>query len=239
MKTWLKRSLNLLLPPLCSVCKTPVNDPQKLCAACWAQLSFIQKPLCVLCGYPFEYEMGEGEKCTFCLDHPPSYTHMRSAFYYDGVIKKLLMGFKHGDRIDYLPLLTRWLKAVYDDDPELCADLIIPVPIHRSRLIKRRYNQAALLSSALSKALKIPSSSSALTRNRMTPPQTGSRGERLLNVKKAFAVDERDLVILKGKTILVIDDVVTTGATIEACAAALNKAGAKNVKAISLARVVL
>lgn len=239
MSSWLQKSVNLLLPPLCSLCKAPVNDPQKLCTSCWSELSFIQKPFCVLCGYPFEYDMGEGAQCNFCMDSPPSYDHMRSAFQYEGVVKKLLLGFKHGDRTDFLPLLVGWLSTLYHEDPELSADLILPVPIHKGRLFKRRYNQAALLADGLAKKVNLPSDSFLLKRIKKTPPQTGTRQERLQNVKKAFLISERDLVILKEKTILLIDDVVTTGATIEACASTLKKAGANQVKVLSLARVVL
>lgn len=239
IKAWLDKSLNLFLPPLCSVCRKPVAETHKLCTDCWGKLNFISEPFCLRCGYPFEYEMGEESLCGLCLDHPPAYDHMRSVFVYEGVTKKLLMGFKHGDRTDFLPLLSHWLSKLYRDNRELHADILVPVPIHTTRLIKRRYNQAALLADALGNRLNVQTEMALLKRHRRTPPQKGNRVERSENVKKAFTVAERDLAILKGKTILIIDDVVTTGATIESCALVLKKAGAKKVKVLSLARVVL
>ncbi|GAA0567086.1 ComF family protein [Caenispirillum bisanense] len=231
--------LDLLLPPRCLSCGAVVSEPGALCPDCFAAVTFLGPPVCACCGDPFELAMEEGALCAVCIADPPPFARARAAFRYDDGSRDLVLRFKHADRTDCAAPFARWMlragrELVRD------ADLIVPVPLHRLRLLRRRYNQAALLARALDRHGDRPGryAPDLLLRARRTPPQEGlGRSARRLNMRAAFAV--ADPARLEGRRVLVVDDVLTTGATVGECARVLLRAGAAAVDVLTLARVVL
>ncbi len=227
-----------LFPPQCLSCRTPVQTAGALCAACWEGVDFLSGAMCVVCGTPFEAAGFEGSTCGACLARPPAFARARAAFDYE-TGRDLVLGFKHADRVELAPALAVWAmqagRALLAD-----ADAIVPVPLHRWRLFRRRYNQAALVAHELGRRARRPVFADALVRTRATPSQgvMVSPDARRRNVLGAFAVRPRAAAALKDKRVLLIDDVLTTGATAEACARALRRAGAAATDVLTLARVV-
>lgn len=231
-------TLDALLPPQCLKCRAAVDRQGLLCPACWREVTWLAAPLCAACGFPFEHDEGPGALCGACTRARPVFDRARAAFAYDEGSKPLVLGFKHGDRIEGAPAYGRWLARA---GAELLADadLIAPVPLHRWRLLRRRYNQAALLAQALSRASGKPWLPDLLARVKATRSQGGlGRAGRAENVRAAFAVRPKRRPAAEGRRILLVDDVYTTGATATACARALLRAGAAAVDVLTLARVV-
>ena len=234
--------LDAVLPPLCLGCGQIVETPGGLCARCWQGFSFIAPPYCERCGYPFAHHAAGGALCGGCSAKPPRYRRARAALVYDDHSRRLILPFKHGDRIDIAKACGRWMARA---GAELLAsaDLVAPVPLHWRRLLIRRYNQAQLLARVVVRE-KPPGSPTRLApdllhRRRWTGSQTGLRAEeRRRNVRQAFDVHAGWRSELAGKTVLLVDDVLTTGATVEACAQALQRDGARHVDVLTLARVV-
>lgn len=234
-----RAALDLILPPLCLKCRAPVGDPQAVCAACWNEIRFLGPPHCAQCGLPFPHALGEGVKCAVCISRPPSFAVGRAAVAYDDASRDLILSFKHGDRLEAAPLFARWManaaREVLAD-----AEIIMPVPLHWRRLFARRYNQAAVLALAIAKHTMTPVATGVLKRRRPTPSQGEmfSARARMKNVAGAFAVAKTDRTKLAGKRIVLVDDVLTTGATLSACTKTLLRAGAATVSFVTLARVV-
>lgn len=232
----IKAVLDILYPPLCMACRGPVGEPG-LCATCWSAASFLDGPGCACCGMPFAVAL-EGEiLCAACLAKPPAFDRARAILAYDEASRGAILALKHADRLDLVPGFARWLGRVGRPLLE-GSDLIVPVPLHRGRLWLRRYNQAAELARALGRAWNRPVAVRALERSRATLSQGAmtSAKARRRNVQRAFRVPDTGAVV--GRRILLIDDVMTTGATVEACARALKRAGAVQVDILALARVV-
>ena len=234
-----RTALDTIFPPLCMACRARLSEPHSLCAACWSAISFIEGAACARCGMPFEVDPGGETICGPCHAKPHDFERAVALFRYDEASKPLILSFKHGDRLDQAPAFARWLER--SGQPLLDrADLIVPVPLHRSRLWRRRYNQAAVLSQGVARLCARPHDPLVLERKRPTQSQgeMPSAKARRRNVLGAFRVrpgkDER----VKGRSILLVDDVFTTGATLDACARALKRAGAERVDALTLARVV-
>lgn len=235
---WSARALDLVLPPSCPVTGERVAAPGLLSPAAWSKLQFIDDPVCARCGAPFASDYGEGATCAACIAAPPSFNRARAAVVYDDASHKLIVGFKHADRTELTKLFGAWLAragAPLIDD----GAILIPAPLHWRRLLARRYNQAALLAAAVSGATGARVIFDGLKKVRPTPPQQSlSADARRRNVAGAFAVRPERAAAIAGAHIVLIDDVLTTGATLSACARALNKAGAASVDALVLARVV-
>lgn len=232
------RALNLLLPPRCLSCGAMVDAPGSLCAGCWEEIAFLSPPLCAVCGFPFEFEVEEGALCASCTRRRPAFRSARAVFRYDDVSRTLVLSFKHADRTDGAPAFARWLvragQAILAD-----ADLIVPVPLHWTRLLQRRYNQSALLANSLARQAGLPVEATLLVRRRATPSQgTMSPSARRRNVRRAFALSGHLAARAKGRNIVLVDDVLTTGATVDECARTLLAAGAGAVDVLTLARVV-
>jgi ComF family protein len=234
-----RKLLDLVYPPLCIGCREHVSEPGSLCPACWQALHFLDGPACAVCGLPFEIDPGDETMCVGCLTYPPAFDKARAVLRYDSASRKSILALKHADRLDLAPPFGRWLERT---GHELLAqsDLIVPVPLHRLRLWKRRYNQSAELARALARLSGLVVDPFALRRIRPTPSQgeMPSASARRRNVRGAFAVPEKCRPAVNGKRILLVDDVLTTGATANACAKALKRAGAEKVFVLTLARVV-
>ena len=228
---------NILLPPLCTACSSAVDSHQNLCAGCWAEVDFISRPYCDVLGVPLPYDPGGVTVSAAALKAQPSYDRARVVARYTGVMRKLIHGVKYSDRLDGQRLYGRWMKRAASDLID-DVDLLIPVPLSRRRLWLRRFNQAAFLSDALSAESGIKSDAMILFRNRATQSQVGlTLSQRRKNVSGAFGIKKRALKAIEGANILLVDDVITTGATVEACAQTLKNAGANRVDVIALARV--
>jgi len=230
--------LDALLPPQCLGCGTLVGGGGVLCPSCWETVTFLSPPQCDACGLPFEYDPGVGALCGACVREKPVYERARAAMIYNEASRRLVLAFKHGDRTDAAPAFGAWLARAGRD---LLADagLIAPVPLHWSRLFTRRYNQSALLAKALGRVSGVSVTQDLLIRRRRTPPQGRmSPSARKRNVRGAFAIRKSKASLIEGKRVLLIDDVLTTGATVSASARALIAAGAEAVDVLTLARVI-
>lgn len=238
-KQLLTFGLDLLLPPCCSICRTRLSVPG-LCGACWSGLEPITDPLCQACGRPLPYAM-PADLCGRCHAEPPVVTPLRALYRYNEMARRLLVPFKHADRLDILPVLQRMMAARFaeltTDDP-----LVIPVPLHRWRFFARRYNQSAELARTLCQAqnklyLYQPD---LLFRIKYTPSMRHKRrADRQANVKGAFTTRPDSRQIAAGRDILLIDDVMTTGATVESCAKCLrDQTDCRAIGALVVARVI-
>jgi ComF family protein len=242
LKDVARSGLDVLLPPQCLVCDTVVEETGRLCPACWSALRFIEEPLCAACGLPFETEAAEGAMCAACIADPPPYDRARAAIAYDDGSRRIILAFKHGDRIDGASTFGRWMARA--GAPVLAsADVLVPVPLHWTRLIRRRYNQAALLAQAVGRETGIRVIPDLIVRRKRTV-RLGDLGPeaRRQTVQGAFRLRRWPKVDraadVAGRRIVLIDDVLTTGATVGACIRTLKGAGAATVDVLSLARVV-
>ncbi|MTI08661.1 ComF family protein [Curvivirga aplysinae] len=234
--------LNDLMPPHCLSCHKEILQPQSICEDCWPQLSFLTQPICHCCGYPFENNIGISNQsyCAACHAKRPHFHMARAAVTYNDLSRDLLLKFKHGDQQHIAPLFTRWLNMAALHFPEdIDVDYVIPIPLHRKRLIKRRFNQAALLAKRYAKQNDLIYIPNLLQRIKPTKPQGHlSLKARRRNLQGAFSVPQTFHKKLENRTILIIDDVYTTGSTVEEAAKILRKNGAKDVYILSVARVI-
>jgi ComF family protein len=237
LRATLRVAADVALPQLCAACREPVHGPG-LCPACWGKLSFIAPPYCERLGIPFPFDGGPGLLSMEAIADPPAYDRARAAVRYDDIAKKLVHSLKYGDRLDLAPMMGRWM-ATAGRNLVAEADAIVPVPLHWRRQWARRFNQAALLSEVISDATSVPVAHGALKRVKATPQQVGlKQTERALNVQGAFRVLPAHKGAVAGRRLILVDDVITTGATVDACARALLRAGAAQVDVLAFARVV-
>ncbi len=230
-------ALDIALPTLCISCREPVSG-EGLCPACWAKLSFIAPPYCARLGIPFVYDPGPGLLSMEAIAAPPAYHRARAAVRYDDVAGTLVHALKYQDRTDLAPAMGRWMARA---GAELLhdADTLIPVPLHWKRGWSRRYNQSAALANVIGRQSKIPVRADLLQRTRATHQQVGlSRAERARNMQGAFAVGDDQRASVAGRRLILVDDVLTSGATVDACARALLRAKAASVDVLVFARVV-
>ena len=232
------RGLDMLLPPRCASCGGLIDRQHLLCIGCWRSIAQIAPPLCAGCGLPFDFDVGPDARCADCLAEPPAFHQARAALVYDDASRPLILSFKHGDRTDSAQTLAR-LMIQAGRDQITAADLLVPVPLHPRRLFARRYNQSALLAQAIGRLCNRPVLVDLLHRHRATASQGRlGRRQRLRNVAGAITVSRSRLPALAGKRVLLIDDVMTTGATVSVCTRALRRGGAGLVDVLTIARVV-
>ena len=231
--------LDAVLPHRCLGCAEMINGDASLCAACWRQLTLIGPPICRHCGYPLPQVVAADPLCGECAAQPPVYDRARAALRYDDGSRGVILRFKHADRTDIVQtfgrLMTQAGQELFDE-----SDLIVPVPLHRWRLLQRGYNQAAMLAHTLRRATGIAMVPDAIQRTLATVSQQGLSGDqRLRNItSSAFRLHPWHRSKIADKRVLLIDDVLTTGATITACTRVLRAGGAHSVNILTLARVV-
>ena len=230
--------VDLVLPPMAHDSRE-ATAVMGLSPTAWSKITFLEDPVCDGCSAPFEIDPGPlgPQRCDACQTHPFQFTRARAACLYDEASRPLILRYKHGDHQAFAPLFARWVErasAPLVDE----VDAVIPVPLHPLRLLKRRFNQAAEIARPLARATGLDYLPDSLIRVKATASQgSKSAQQRRQNVKKAFAVTPRGQRQIKGRRILLIDDVFTTGATAEACARALMAAGARSVDLAVVARV--
>ncbi|HEY0113261.1 MAG TPA: ComF family protein [Allosphingosinicella sp.] len=234
----LRQVIDFALPPRCPGCADIVGEPHRFCLSCWQALGFLGEPCCARCGLPFAFgQEGETEECGRCLADPPPFERLRAAVSYGEMSRKVALKLKYGGRPGVAETLAGFmLRHLSRGEGE---PLLVPVPLHRWRIWKRGYNQAALITSAISRRTRIPAELDLLRRTRATPPLRGlGRRERALAVRGAFALAPGAKEKLQGCRVILIDDVYTSGATASACAKALLRGGARSVEVLCWARVV-
>ena len=230
-------ALDIALPTLCVACREPV-DGEGVCAECWSKLSFIAPPYCPRLGIPFVYDPGPELLSMEAIANPPAYQRARAAVRYDDVARTLVHSLKYQDRTDLAPAMGRWMARA---GQELLAeaDVLVPVPLHWRRGWSRRYNQSGALARVISRQSGVKLASEALRRIRPTQQQIGlSRAQRATNVQGAFKVAPERNAEIAGRRVVLVDDVLTSGATTDACARALLRAKAAQVDVLVFARVV-
>lgn len=234
-----RMALNGVMPPLCPVTQEAVSTPAVLGPAAWAAMHFIDEPYCKSCGVPFAAEYGAGVECPSCIADPPDFDGARGAVVYNDASHKLIVGFKHSDHTELTPIFAKWMMRIAAGLATRDS-ILVPIPLHRRRLAGRRYNQSALLASAMARRCGAFVALGGLARLRATPPQKNLSAEaRRRNVAGAFALGRHiGKAAIRGAHIILVDDVLTTGATLSSAARTLKKAGAAKVSALVLARVV-
>jgi ComF family protein len=238
LRAVLRLALDVALPPLCPSCRSPLGEGTGLCADCWSKLSLIEPPYCARLGIPFAYDPGPGLLSMEAIANPPAYDRARAAVRYDDISRALVLSFKYGDRLDLAPMMGQWMARA---GRELLsgADALLPVPLHWRRLWARRFNQSAALAGAISDIAGVPVAHGVLKRVRATAQQVGlSKAERAGNVQGAFRVPADEKAKVTGRRLVLIDDVLTSGATADTCARALLRGGAAHVDVLVFARVV-
>lgn len=234
----LEEVVGLVYPPSCIACQAATAEAQALCARCWAGIGFIERPYCERLGTPFEVDLGPGLVSPAAIADPPVFARARAVCRFDGAARELVHRLKYGDRTELALTLGRMMaQAGHELLAE--ADFIVPIPLHRTRLWTRRFNQAAALAQVLAQHSGVAFGPAALARVKRTKQQIGlTRPQRAENLQGAFKVLPGMKPLVEGRRILLVDDVLTTGATVNAAARALLRAGATEVDILTFARVV-
>jgi ComF family protein len=233
VRSGLKSALDFVLPARCAGCGAIVDDVHSFCVTCWTQVQFLGESGCTICGMPLEAT--EAEECGACLARPPRIQRTRAAVAYDDLSRGIAIRFKYGRKVALAPTMARFMAPLVDTAGE--QPLLVPVPLHRARLWERGFNQSALVAKEMGSRLGLASEPRLLRRVKRTPSLKGmSSSQRRRTVAGAFQVTER--AELHGRTVVLVDDVLTTGSTADAFAKALRRAGAARVELVSWARVI-
>lgn len=229
---------DIIYPPVCVACGILVERHRGVCWQCWASLRLIERPFCEVLGLPFAHDHGAGAVSPQAIADPPPFDRLRSVAAHDGVARFLVHGLKYRDRTDLAPMMAAWMLRASDGHVAAC-DFVLPVPLHPFRLWGRRFNQAAELSRALARLSDKPHLADGLSRIRATRRQVGlGASQRAENLRGAFAVPDHSAANIAGRSLVLVDDVYTTGATVSAAAKALRKAGAREITVLTFATVL-
>ena len=231
-------ALDVVYPPACAGCGVLLAGSPGLCPRCWSAVPFIERPYCEVLGTPFSHDLGPGILSADAIASPPPFDRLRSAALYDAHARALVQALKYRDRTDLAPMMARWMVRAADGAVE-ATDLVIPVPLHRLRLLQRKFNQSAELARAIGRIAGKPVRFDAVGRIRRIRRQVGlGQRAREENVRGAFAVTEAGREALFGRRVVLVDDVYTTGATVSAVTRALKRAGAVDVTVLTFARAL-
>lgn len=235
----LQSVIRAIYPPQCVACDALTDADFGLCGACWSQTAFIDGLVCDSCGGPLPGDDdGARVLCDDCMTIARPWDQGRAVFAYSGVGRRLVLGLRHGDRTDLVPSVARWM-AQKTTKMSMLDPVIVPIPLHWTRLLKRRYNQSALLAQAVGKVLNQPVCVDALLRPKKTKPLDGhTRDARFATLADAITPNPKRVDLIIGRNVLLVDDVMTSGATLAAGSESLQSIGAKNVSIVTLARVV-
>ena len=232
----LRPVLDFALPPRCPGCGAITAEPHRFCLDCWSRLTFLGEPCCAVCALPFDYAPAGEARCGACLADPPAFDRMRAAVAYGEIPRKVALKLKYGGRPGVAETMARLVQRHVDAPAEA---ILAPVPLHRWRIWKRGYNQAALVASALARRTGLETCLDLIERTKATPPlKAMGPKQRRETVRGAFRIAERRKPWVRGRTIVLVDDVFTSGATADACARVLKRAGAARVELLCWARVV-
>lgn len=225
--------LDFALPARCGGCGTIVDEVDSFCIDCWRQIEWLGIGGCTVCGLPLQST--DAETCAACLARPPRLARMRSAVAYDDITRAIAIRLKHGRKVALARTMARYMAPLIVAPKE--GSILIPVPLHRGRLWRRGFNQSAIVARELSRRLNVPMTVDALKRVKSTPPLKGlNMLQRRRTVSGAFRANPK--ANLRGRLVILVDDVLTTGSTADACARALKRAGAARVELVSWARVI-
>ncbi|MBB3658987.1 ComF family protein [Rhizobium sp. BK650] len=229
---------DLVYPPSCAACGVSTGGHRGLCAKCWSEVRFIERPYCEVLGFPFSHDLGAGILSAEAIANPPPFDRLRSAAVHDNAIRTLVHGLKYRDRTDLAPMMAGWMLRASDGMVE-CCDAIVPVPLHRTRMVSRKFNQAAELARHLARLAGKPLLPATLLRAKRTSQQVGlGIRAREENVRGAFIIAANRENDVFGKRIVLVDDVYTTGATVGAATRTLRKAGAADITVLTFARAL-
>ncbi|MEN5277758.1 ComF family protein [Brucella sp. TWI432] len=238
VRVGLRRSADILFPAGCIGCRIEVSEPGTLCPECWSQLRFIEKPYCPVLGIPFNHDFGENFMSAEAIANPPPFRRLRSAVLHRGAAQRMAVLLKFQDRTDLASWMARWMLRAGRELLDEC-DVILPVPLHKWRFWSRRFNQSAELARSLAQLSGKPYEPQAIRRIRQTNQQIGlGLKERKRNVDGAFRVPKEHDIHVRGRRVLLIDDVYTTGSTAKAATRALLRGGAKSVDVLTFSRVL-
>lgn len=229
---------SVLFPDTCLACRTHVAARGTLCPDCWGRLHFIAEPVCAVSGTPFQHEFGDNMVSAEALADPPPWRRARAAVLHDGIARQLVQRLKYGDQTELAPWMAKWmLRAGHPLVAE--SDIVVPIPLHPRRYLARRYNQSAELARAIAAESGLAFEPAALARIKATRQQVGLTAiQRQANVRGAFRVGNEAEIRVASRSVLLVDDVYTTGATISAATRALLRAGATQVDVLTFSRVV-
>jgi len=229
--------LDFALPPRCPSCGTIVTQQHSFCIPCWREIRFLGDPGCVRCGRPFAFAQGEGAECGACIADPPAFDRLRAAAAYGEVTSRVALKLKYGGKPAVATTVASFLHRHLEE--EAGDAILVPVPLHRWRIWKRGYNQAALIASTLARRSGRTAVLDLIERSRATPSLRGlGRRERARAIQGAFRIDTRKRTLVEGRDVVLVDDVYTSGATANGCARVLKRAGAARVNILCWARVV-
>jgi ComF family protein len=232
----LRPILDFALPPRCPGCGAVTDEPHRFCLACWTALTFLGEPCCARCAMPFEYGEAAEVICGRCMAEPPAYDRLRAAVAYGDIARAVALKLKYAGRPGVAETMARFMERHLDAAP---APILAPVPLHRWRIWRRGYNQAALIAGALARRAGLEAQLDLVERVKATPVLRGmGPRERKQAVRGAFRVNPKRKAALKGRAVILVDDVYTSGATVNACARILRRAGAARVDVLCWARVV-
>ncbi len=238
VRTAARGLVDFALPPRCPACGLITEGPHRFCLGCWSELVFLGEPCCATCALPFDYGESGGEErlCAGCMAHPPRFDRMRAAVAYGEIPRKVALKLKYGGRPGVAETMARFMARHLEAAD---APLLVPVPLHRWRIWRRGYNQSALVATALAKAAGLETRLDLITRVKATPPlKAMGPKQRRDAVRGAFRIARERKAGIKGRSIVLVDDVYTSGATVNGCARVLKRAGASEVRVLCWARVV-